>query len=261
MPEGDTVHKLAAALGQRLSGRELRDGRVRGEPRARLAGRRIGAIRARGKHLWIELDGDLVLRSHLGMHGTWHRYRPGERWHKPERHAAIVLATDDDVLVCFHPSEVELGSAGSRAFDLERRLGPDLVEGVPDASETLRRARHFLELDAPLVDVLLDQRVASGVGNVYKSEVLFLERVHPLTPLAAVDEPLLARLLGRAHELLRANLHGGPRVTRPAGAAGRLWVYGRKGQPCFECDAPIAAERLGRGLRSTYWCPRCQHET
>jgi endonuclease-8 len=260
VPEGDTIHKLAGALRSWLLGRTLLDGRVAVQPTLSLAGRTVDRVHARGKHLFVDLDGGLVLRSHLGMHGSWHRYDPGEPWRRPARQASIVLETERDVLVCFHASEVELQDATrSHAFELRRRIGPDVLEAAPRGGDVARRARHFLERSAPLADLLLDQRVASGIGNVYKSEVLFLEHLHPSTAWHDLDEDALERLYGTAHRLLRTNLGGGPRVTRRgSGADGRLWVYRRAGLPCHECSTPIVTARLGRGLRSSYWCPRCQ---
>jgi endonuclease-8 len=260
VPEGDTIHKLAGALRAWLVGRRLLDGRVAARPTLALAGRTVEQVSARGKHLFLGLDGGLVLRSHLGMHGSWHRYRPGERWRRPGRSASIVLATDDDVLVCFRASEVELLDRDRlHGFALRRRLGPDVLDEAPRGELVARRARSVLEQDAPLVDLLLDQRVACGIGNVYKSEVLFLQRLHPCRPWTEVDEDTLGRLYAVAHRLLGANLGAGPRVTRASPDAGaRLWVYRRAGLPCHTCATPIATARLGRGLRSSYWCPRCQ---
>lgn len=265
MPEGDTVHTLARELDRRLSGCTLAAGRLRDAPSASLAGCAVRAVRARGKHLLVELargdGGALVLRSHLGMHGSWHRYRPGERWQRPSSQASIVLETERDVLVCFRAEEVELCAGDARAFELRRRLGPDLIAEEPELTELLARARHFLEPDAPLADLLLDQRVASGIGNVYKSELCFLAGLHPARAWSSVDEPVLARVYADARRLLQANVGGGPRRTRaPAsgGARASLWVYRRKGRPCLRCAAPIESARLGRGARSTYWCPRCQ---
>jgi len=128
-----------------------------------------------------------------------------------------------------------------------------------DADGLVRRAREILDADALLADALLDQRVASGIGNVYKSEVLFIERFSPATPIAGVDDRDLGRCFETAADLLRRNLGGGRRVTRIANdQAGRLWVYGRGGQPCLVCDTPIRSRRIGRHHRGTYWCPVCQ---
>ena len=104
-----------------------------------------------------------------------------------------------------------------------------------------------------------DQRVASGIGNVYKSEVLFIERLPPDLPLANVSDEQLAACFLLAAELLKRNLGGGMRVTRfENDSAGRVWVYGRTGQPCLECDTPIKSRRMGRNHRGTFWCPACQ---
>ena len=284
MPEGDTIHKVAGYFAPRLQGRTLAGVRLPDEAAARwCTGRRVTAVTARGKHLFIELDGERALRSHLGMHGTWHRYAPGERWQKPARQAAIVLevgttgepatagcetgndrigehAPGGDIYVCFNAKEVELVRLPAvRARIVHGRLGPDLIADAVDYDALVRRAREFLEPDTLIADVLLDQRVAAGIGNVYKSEVLFIERLLPATPLADVDDLALARCYRTAAGLLRQNLGGGPRVTRfENDDAGRCWVYGRTGLPCLRCDGTIASARLGKHHRSTYWCPTCQ---
>ncbi len=260
MPEGDTVHKIASALAPDLVGRTLVRARIPRAPGAGLDGRRVTGVWAEGKHLWIGLDDGRAVRSHLGLSGTWHRYRPGEPWQRPAHRAGLVLETAEAVLVCFHPRKVEVVPAsGPRARDLRASAGPDLLAPGTDPAGPPARARVLCAPGDPVADVLLDQRVASGIGNVYKCEVLFLEGVAPDRPLARVPDPLLERLYARAQALLRRNLGRGPRTTRFEGdGRGRLWVYGRAGRPCLRCGTPIRAGRLGRNLRITYWCPRCQ---
>jgi len=268
VPEGDTVHKVATRLREALVGQTVLGLRVRPGPRAEarprseseVVGSRVEDVYARGKHLVLAFASGTALRSHLGMHGTWHRYGPGEAWRKPEWRASLVLWTDQDVFVCFHAREVAwLRSGGFGATDLSRRVGPDLLAPDTEPDEAVRRARALLEPETPLVDVLLEQRVAAGIGNVYKSEVLFLGGVPPGTTLGGVSDPELRRLFERARDLLARNLGGGLRRTRFTNdGRGRLWVYGRTKRPCLRCGAPIRVARLGRGLRSTYWCPRCQ---
>jgi endonuclease-8 len=260
MPEGDTVHKLANYLRPRLQGEALTGGRLRHADRLELAGRRVAEVQARGKHLFIALDDGRSLRSHLGMYGSWHRYARGEPWRRPVRQAGLVLETRSDVYVCFNPKEVELlATRGLRERDLQAHLGPDLIAEDADPAALAQRARTRLEPQTPLVDVLLDQRVACGIGNVYKSELLFLACEPPLRPLAEVEDTALGALYTRATALLRKNLYGGPRTTRWTGRdGGTLWVYGRKGQSCLRCGSPIRQALLGRDQRSTYWCERCQ---
>ena len=280
MPEGDTIHKLAAAIRPRLEGRTICQAWVRTEPRGTfkrgpastapaadpfldhggLVGHRVERVYAEGKHLFLEFEQGVLVRSHLGMYGDWHRYHPGEPWKKPEWQASLALWTERDVMVCFNAKEVELLKAATiRHANFRNRLGPDLLAPQADLGLAPHRARELLDADAKLVDVLLDQRIASGIGNVYKSEVLFMERQHPLRVLGDTSDGELQSLYARARDLLSRNLGGGPRVTRfvPDGR-GSLWVYSRRGRPCFRCGAKIQAGRLGRDMRSTYWCPACQ---
>jgi endonuclease-8 len=260
MPEGDTIHKIAAYLRPRLEGVKLTSARIRRFPGEIVDGTTIRSVQATGKHLLMQLDDGRLLRSHLGMHGSWHRYRRDEPWRKPRRQATIELHVGDEVYVCFNAKEVELlRDRGVRQRILEARLGPDVTAPSPDLPLAVARARRFLEPEALIADVLLDQRVACGIGNVYKSELLFLERIHPERTLRAIDDETLERLYRLAHDLLRRNLGGGPRTTRfVEDGTGRAWVYGRRGRPCFRCGDPIRSRRLGRTQRVTYWCSRCQ---
>ena len=257
MPEGDTVFKVAAYLQPRLCGRTLVGGRA-GSPPRDLAGCRIDAVQALGKHLLITLHDGRVLRSHLGMWGSWHWYPHGTAWRKPARQARIVLDTGEETFVCFNPKEVEiLGAGGLGRRMLNIRVGPDLLAGELPLDSIVGRARELAAAEDIIADVLLDQRIASGIGNVFKSEVLFVERTGPALPLSRVSDERVALLYSTARELLQQNTGPGPRVTRSGGEAGsRLWVYGRHRRPCLRCGTPIRYARMGRHQRSTYWCPR-----
>lgn len=259
MPEGDTIHKLANALAPTLIGRIAHRVELKHDDGRSLTARRITAVSARGKHLFIDFGGR-VLRTHLGMYGSWHRYAADETWSRPAWQASVVLAVEDSILVCFNAKEVEvLRTDGVRDRALQLRLGVDLLAPDRDQSSIIERARNFLDAATPLADVLLDQRIACGIGNVYKSEVLFLQRLHPLAPLGQIDDDRLLDIYRTAADLLRRNLASGPRVTRLADdGAGALWVYRRSGLPCFECRSPVRYARLGRDWRPTYWCPHCQ---
>lgn len=260
MPEGDTVHQVAMAIRPDLVGRtvsriECRDAAIKA-----LAGRPVVDVRAHGKHLLIELDGGLMLRSHLGMYGTWHRYRVGEPWRKPASRASLALWVGGKVLVCFNAKELQcLTAAGLSWRDLQRHLGPDLICAKLDYHAIPTRARGLLSAQTPAVDVLLDQRVASGIGNVYKSELLFIRRVHPMRPLGDLSDDQLCDLYRSASDLLRRNVRAGPRITRPSSRGPRHWVYRRAGLSCLVCTDLVRRQTLGRDLRSTYWCQSCQN--
>lgn len=271
MPEGDTIHVLARTLGTELCGRRLEEARLEHQPVRSLVGAEVDEVFAVGKHLFVAA-GAAAVRTHLGMEGSWHRYRPGERWQKPSWSASCVLRTAERLHVCFRAQEVELVDLrGQRHRAFLRRLGPDLLAEGFDPARAVERARALLPAEAALADVLLDQRVAAGVGNVYKNELLFLAGLDPATPQARLDDGALAELFTDARAALRRNLGPGPRRTRGRRAApGKapdsadepgLWVYHRGNEPCLVCGTRIRFARTGRHHRSTWWCPRCQKST
>ena len=255
MPEGDTIHRTAATLRTVLEGRELQRfeaPRVRG--RAPAAGSRIAAVEARGKHLLIHFGDGAVLHSHMRMTGSWHTYRTGEPWRRHASRARIVIETPSSVAVCFDAPVIELLDApGVARHPQLRALGPDLCVPAPDIDEALRRM-DAADPATPIGVALLDQRVASGVGNVYRSEVMWACRVNPFLPLAGVDPARRRALLVTAARMLRANLSSRRRETVPGGLA----VYDRAGRPCHCCASAIRTRRLGEQARSVWWCPGCQ---
>jgi endonuclease-8 len=173
-----------------------------------------------------------------------------------------VLADDEMQAVCFDAPVVELlDAAAVDRHPALRRLGPDLCLPGADLDAALDRMGRIPEPDRILVEVLLDQRVAAGIGNVFASELAFLARRHPLDRLDAVDVATRRVLLEDATRLLRANLERARRTTVPGAPDGSLWVYGRDGQPCRRCGTSIRVARVGDGARPTYWCPRCQAST
>jgi endonuclease VIII len=260
LPEGDTVHKVARVLASDLLGQVLRGCQARRLDASCLIGARVASVVSEGKHLSIVCDNGLTLRSHLGLYGSWHRYAAGESWQRPAWQASLVLVTDARVLVCFNAKEVEIqASQGWRRRDAQGRLGPDLARGRALAAILSARMDALVGPETLLVDLLLDQRVAAGIGNVYKCEVLFLAGLAPLAQRGDLPADTLVGLYDLASDLLRANLGSGRRVTRREsdGRAG-LWVYGRAGQPCLRCGGSVRRDRLGVNPRPTYWCSGCQ---
>jgi endonuclease VIII len=265
MPEGDTIFRTAEVLRSVLVGRKVTAARARPQPGLRrvpsldrLTGTTIVSVESRGKHVLIGFDDGTTLRTHMRMRGSWHRYRPGERWRRPPREATVVLETADAVAVCFNAPVAELLTDAELAHNRPLvTLGPDLLAAAFDADEAVRRLRQRSELE--LGEALLDQRAVAGIGNVYKSEVCFIERLDPWGRVGSVDEAALRRVLLTARDLMRKNLRGGARVTTGERARGRgLWVYGRAGRPCRRCGTRIRTAPQGELLRLTYWCPSCQ---
>lgn len=273
MPEGDTIFRAARTLHLALAGKTVTrftsvyPALTRIDEDAPIAGRTITRVEARGKHLLMHFSATTTLRTHMRMHGSWHIYRPGEAWQLPRRDARIIIETSDFVAVGFNVPIAEFLDArqAARQDDL-RKIGPDLLGVEFDEDEALRRLQ--ARGAEGIAEALLNQRVVAGIGNVYKSETLFLERVHPETPVAGVSDGTLLALLRTARRLLKANVadasseivtyRGLRRTTGRTDPAERLWVYGRGGKACRRCGTAIAYKKTGPDARGTYWCPTCQ---
>jgi endonuclease VIII len=271
MPEGDTLYRTAAGLRPHLVGRVVVAASARQPgPRAEmLVGATITLVESRGKHLLIGFDSGLELRTHLGMRGSWHRYSPGERWLRPPSRARLVIEVQGAVAVCFDAPTVELfDGRASSIHPVLSSLGPDLLDPDFDdasAAEVLRRLRDPSRARLTIAEALLDQQALAGVGNVYKSETLSVERVNPFARVADLADETMLRVVLTARRLLLANRDGEARVTTGAGPSGnrrlgRLWVYGRAGRPCRLCGGVVTARSHGRLNRRTFWCPNCQPE-
>jgi endonuclease-8 len=263
VPEGDTIFQTAAALRPLLVGRTILAARARtpGPAIERVVGSRVTSVEPLGKHMLIRFDNGLALHTHLRMSGTWHRYAPGEPWKISAWKARVVLEVPEHVVVCFNAPIAEL--MDERAVQLHpalQSLGPDLsgVEFPTDLALQRLKAR----ADFEIAEALLDQRAVAGVGNVFKSEVLFIESVNPWTRVSALDDATLCRLITTARRLLLDNARPGQphRVTTRGApsAIGSLWVYGRGNLPCARCHTRIQTRRQGPLNRPTYWCPECQ---
>ena len=243
MPEGDTLWRTAAALRPRLVGKTVT--RAEPAPFARLRGRTVVAVEATGKHLMMRFDGELSLHSHMRMTGSWHIYAPGQRWRRPPHLARAVLGFDDVVAVLFSAPVVELVRDEKLALG---HLGPDVLADDFDPADAVRLAR--LSDRAELGDVLLDQRVCAGIGNIYKCETMWLHRANPWGLVSELSDDELGVIYTTARRLMTASING-------AGFARRA-VHARGHRPCPRCATPIAVRAQGVLGRLTYYCPRCQ---
>ncbi|GAC1541030.1 MAG: Fpg/Nei family DNA glycosylase [Myxococcales bacterium] len=224
-----------------------------------LEGQRIAGIRARGKHLLIHFGDGRALRTHLRMSGSWHLYRAGEDWLRPPAQARVALQAGGFVAVCFNAprDQVELlRPAQLRRHRALRALGPDATSDGFDRAAAIRRLSERGEL--PIAVALLTQAAVAGIGNVVKAEALFLTGQDPFARVETLPPERLGALVDAARGILLASRAGGPRTTRRALEGPRLWVYGRKGEPCLRCGTRIEMSRMGDAGRSTYYCPSCQ---
>ena len=179
----------------------------------------------------------------------------------------VTLGTDDFEAVGFNIPVAELIAARDlKRHDELRKLGPDVLSDSFDADEAIRRLRE--RGDIAVADALLNQRLMAGLGNVYKSEVLFLCGINPFTLVGALDNAQLTAIVETGRRVLRANVAEGVapmttytgfrRTTRRDDPKERLWVYGRGRLPCRKCGTPISVRKQGADARLTYWCPQCQ---
>lgn len=270
MPEGDTIHRTAETLQRAIGGQvvtrfaSVLPRLTRVDADTPLRGRTVDRVDAHGKHLLISFSGGLVLRTHMRMNGSWHIYRPGERWQRPHRDMRIVIETAAMHAVAFTVPVAEFVPASELArHEAVRRLGPDPLADGFRADEAITRLQSCG--DAEIAEALLDQTVIAGIGNVYKSEVLFGARVDPFARVNALTPDTLSEIVAVAVRFMRANVGadvgtrtGMRRTTGRADPSARLWVYGRGGEPCRRCGTPISREQQGPYARSTYWCRSCQ---
>jgi endonuclease-8 len=260
MPEGDSLHRIAAKFRPALEGVPVLEVFLRDRGRvAELEGKKVTRVEAIGKHLLIHFENGFALRVHLGMKGRFTK--------KPliaeSTFPLVRLATAYDAFVCTNAYRAELiRAARLRGHAKLGRLGPDLLGAGVDLDQVLARARFSGHAAREIGDLLLDQTVAAGIGNVYKSEVLFIERVHPKKKVGALENAVLRALFARASTLMRANVKTWERVTVPEDV--RLdtrenhYVYHRAGRRCLVCKTRIETVAQGRMARTTYFCPTCQ---
>jgi endonuclease-8 len=257
MPEGDTIHRAAMRISEVLAGR-VPEEILTPHPRHRLDrwpqqlhGRSVRSVDAHGKHLFLRFDRGLTLHSHLRMTGLWGIYRHGQRWRRAPARAWLVLRSGDWVVVQFDGPVLELMSdVRARTDPRFTVLGPDVLAEQFDMSGFLARLRST-DPDRPIGDALLDQRIAAGIGNLWKSELCFATRIDPWRPVAAVTDAEAIELVELARSLMRRSAAVG-NLARPRA------IYRRAGLPCSRCGTIIRQRVQGDNGRSTFWCPGCQ---
>jgi endonuclease-8 len=275
MPEGDTIFRTARAMGRALTGKPVTGFRstfpllTRFNEDAPLAGQVVSSVESRGKWLLIHFSGGATLATHMLMSGSWHIYRPGQRWRKPANQMRIVLENREYQTVGFMVPVAKMHTAKTLARDNRiPRPRADVLSQDFDAAAASARFRNCA--DEEVGDVLLHQEVLAGVGNVFKSEVCFVEGVNPFCKVVALSDAQITALIETGRKLVAANVledsgnlivtYRGMnrRTTNHSNPEDSLWVYGRKGAPCRHCGDLIRRRIQGPDARVTFWCQRCQ---
>ncbi|MBS0024966.1 Fpg/Nei family DNA glycosylase [Microbacterium paraoxydans] len=331
MPEGHSVHRIARQFDRNFVGKVLSASSPQGrfaEGAAILDGRTATSVQAVGKQMFLETDGDLWLRVHLGLYGAWdfageilvdptiasangrmgqtnqrgtvldetilddagenslasigapRRTRvhvrmseqtkgladEGAEWPPPVvGQVRLRLMTDITAADLRGPTACVLQTPEEMLATVAK-LGPDPLVGDPGENEE-RFVRAVRKKSTPIALLLMDQAVVSGIGNVYRAEMLYRQRLNPHTPGRDVPEETVRALWHDWVRLLAIGVETGQMMTmddlspeeyRAAMASrdDRHWVYHRAGLPCRVCGTEIALEEIG--ARKLYWCPRCQ---
>ena len=274
MPEGDTIFRAASTLNRTLAGHTVTHFEsvlpklTRVDVDKGIRGRTVERVEPQGKWLLMHFSGGLILLTHMLMSGSWHIYRPGEKWHLPRRAMRVVLGTEQIVAVAFNIQVAEFHTDES----LRRRagfsaLGPSLLATQFDPSEGAARLLTHPEME--IGNALLSQSIVAGIGNVYKSEVCFACGVHPFRKVASLTPNELSCLMATARKFMSANVtdasgsqivtyRGLRRTTARVNPDERLWVYRRTGEPCRRCGTKIQSHKQGPDARTTFWCQQCQ---
>jgi endonuclease VIII len=250
MPEGDTIHYAANRIRPVLEGcvpEEIRTPQRRHERDRwadRLAGRAVARVEARGKHLLLHFEGDLVVHSHLRMTGAWAVHRTGERWRRAPRRAWLVMCAGGQEVVQFDGPLLELlTEARSRSDPQLACLGQDVIGERFDEALLLRRLRED-DPTRPFGDALLDQRTIAGIGNIWKSETLFACGVNPFVLVETLSDAEVHSLLESARKLMGRSANTDSRNN--------MNVYSHGGEPCRRCRTAIASKKQGLDARLTY---------
>jgi endonuclease VIII len=275
MPEGDTIFRTARNLDRALSGKPVTVFRstyprlTRFHDDSPITGQLVSSVEARGKWLLIHFSGGGTLATHMLMSGSWHIYRPGERWQQPRFNMRIVIENTEYIAVGFKVPVAEMHTAQSLARD---RRFPVPANDVlnPDFNTAEAALRIQAHRNEEIADVLLHQEVLAGVGNEFKSEICFVTGIHPFCRISALTPDQIDSLVTASQKLLRVNVlvdsgdtmvtYAGRsrRTTHESDPAASVYVYGRHAQPCRRCAAIIRRRLQGPDARVTFWCPRCQ---
>lgn len=273
MPEGPTIRNMAdklrkALLGQTIRAVSSRYKKFKQENWAeKILGQTVQEVRSHGKNLFIDLANGYSIYSHMLMWGSWRIYEPEQEWDKPEKTARLVLEMPNAVAVLFSAPVCELISSGEMPEHKTAQIGPDLLSENFDPEEVWRRMHLPENSQLELGEVIMNQFVVAGIGNILKSEILFQAGLHPKRTAGSLTRPEFAIFIEYSLELIKRSyeLGGFGRAFLPAELLPEIthsnnlgYVYRRRTKPCYVCGTAIEMVRQGAGKRMTWYCPVCQ---
>ncbi len=257
MPEGDSILHTALRLRPVLIDQKIEEIVTPQRRHAadrwpkRLTDHTITSIDTYGKNLFLRFDNGLSIYSHLRMTGGWHIYEHGGKWKRSKTVVWLVIRTEKHEIVQFRGPVLELMSDTRRRNDPRlQRLSPDVLAEQFDEGEFIDRLRES-DPTRPFGDVLLDQSVLAGIGNIWRAEACWEAEIDPWRPTNSVDnDAALKAVRSVIPRMLKSARADGPRDG--------IYAYGRAGRPCIRCKTKIRSRGQGDDNRIAYWCPGCQ---
>jgi endonuclease-8 len=247
-----STQRQAASLRVALIGKEVRAATIAQDVVLSLKiGSAIEEVRAFGREIEIVFDDGLVLRSKMGLRGTWKIFYIADWQRKKRGPAKALIQVENLIAVCFGPSEIETHhDFDPRRHPLLGRNGPDLSDQKTDLDLCVDLMVDYQDADATIAEVLLDQRVLRGIGNVFRCELLWTCELHPWAKVSSLNRDECRELVSIAAEMLQ---------SQHTPHARALAVYGRHGKNCERCNGQIRVTHHGEANRVLYWCADCQN--
>lgn len=265
MPEGHTVHRTANDFNKIFAGQVLEvsspQGRFSSQAKL-ISGQVLVKAKAIGKQLFLEFDNELFLRIHLGIYGKWAFLEHNSEFPQPIGQVRARFATSKQLADLRGPTVCEVISL-QEVQAVEKRLGPDPLNPNPRGSQEQRFIERVQRAKAPIGLLLMNQDVISGIGNVYRAEILFRAGISPHRPGSSLSKEELHALWSDAVDLLKVGVKTGYMITRDElrtknpDKSERNYVYKREGIACRKCGTNITIEIMA--ARKLYWCVGCQN--
>lgn len=263
MPEGHTVHRNANDFNRLFAGEAITIDSPQGRFSAdaeKICNQVLVRARAIGKQLFLEFENDLTLRIHLGIYGKW-KLHPADEWPEVVGEVRARFKSSKAIAELRGPTVCEVIDDREVAM-VEKRLGPDPLNPDPRGKERERFVTKVLGSKISIGQLLMNQDVVSGIGNVYRAELLFRAGINPHTPGNSLPRELVEKLWTDSVKLLKVGVKTSFMITRDElfakrpSKADRNWVYKREGQPCRRCGTKVSIEIMAG--RKLYWCAGCQ---